>query len=324
MQQLMATSTAANNPTGLSSDIHISLASNSMQLVFAQQPATVVAGLPITPPVIVNVEDLSGNVISGPVTVVTLSLLSNSATLTGGLQGANASGVDVFSDLVINTPGTYQILAIGGGVEATSNSFTVLPAGSSNPASAKLVFVAAPVVAALNEPVSYKVAVEDSAGNLVTTDNTLVSLSIGGPDPIGPLTANAVNGIATFNGVIFGALGVYSAVASDNALTQAFSTVSVIPFTTPRFGFNGIPLSPEGIAFAEARNLAHATGQPVVFNPSALFAVSGAFGVANNTFSAAVGPVLSDQFGASSNMIVAGDDPTQSAADAIDKLQVGN
>jgi hypothetical protein len=179
-------------------------------------------------------------------------------------------------------------------------------------------------VAALNEPVSYKVAVEDSAGNLVTTDNTLVSLSIGGPDPIGPLTANAVNGIATFNGVIFGALGVYSAVASDNALTQAFSTVSVIPFTTPRFGFNGIPLSPEGIAFAEARNLAHATGQPVVFNPSALFAVSGAFGVANNTFSAAVGPVLSDQFGASSNMIVAGDDPTQSAADAIDKLQVGN
>jgi hypothetical protein len=325
MQQLTATTTAAGNPTGTSSDIQIAFASNSIQLAFVQQPATVVAGLPINPPVVLNVEDLSGNIISGPVTVVTLSLLSNSATLTEGVLGANPSGVDVFSDLVVNTPGTYQILAIGGGAEAISSSFTVLPAGSSNPASAKLAFVAAPAIAAINQPLSYSVAVEDGAGNLVSTDNTAVLLSIGGPDPVGPLTANAVNGIATFSGVSFNALGVYSAVASDGSLTEAFSSLLVTgAAAVPRFQFSGIPLSPEGIAFAEARNLARETGQPVVFDPSAIFAVSSAFGVAGNSFSAAASPLPADQIGGSFNMISDSGDPTQSAIDSIDKLQSDN
>jgi uncharacterized repeat protein (TIGR03803 family) len=317
LEQLTATSSATSNP-GLFGDINVSLPSTT-KLVFTQQPATVVSGLPIVPPVIVDVEDSSGNVINGPQTLITLSLIGAGGTLTGGVVGNNLPAVDVFSDLVINGPGTYQFLAIGGGAEAMSASFVVLPAGSSNPAAAKLAFVTAPTLATTNQPLSYSVAIEDSAGNVVTADSTQVSLSFGGPVPLGPLTASAVNGIATFSGISFGTIGIYSAVASDGSLTQAFSTVSAVLLSVPTFEFGGIPISPEGVQFEEARNEARLTGQPVDFVPSAQMALTGVFAMPSGSFAAAP-PLASDQIAQTSVGASASDDPTLSPADAIDKL----
>jgi hypothetical protein len=75
---------------------------------------------------------------------------------------------------------------------------------------------------------SITVDVEDSLGNIVTTDNSIVTLSIGSNPGAGNLlgtrTVTAVNGVATFSGLAIDAVGSgYTLVASDGGLTTAIS-----------------------------------------------------------------------------------------------------
>ena len=72
------------------------------------------------------------------------------------------------------------------------------------------------------------VEVEDALGNLVTSDNSNVTLSIGsnpsGGNLLGTLTVAAVNGVATFSGLEIDTAGNgYTLVASDGGLTSATS-----------------------------------------------------------------------------------------------------
>jgi hypothetical protein len=70
------------------------------------------------------------------------------------------------------------------------------------------------------------VDVEDASGNIVATDDSTVTLSVG-PGTTGALggtlTATAVNGVATFSNVILEEGGTYTLKATDGSLTPAVS-----------------------------------------------------------------------------------------------------
>jgi hypothetical protein len=93
---------------------------------------------------------------------------------------------------------------------------------------------------------SVTVAVEDQYGNVVTTDNSTVTLSVGaGPGSFaGPstITAQAVNGIATFNNVVLDTAGSYTLSASDGSLTGATSgNIVVSPTNASKLVFQTVP-----------------------------------------------------------------------------------
>jgi adhesin/invasin len=96
-------------------------------LSFAQQPVNTPAGSTM-PPVVVRLTDGGGNPITN--VAVTLALVGGGTGSLSGTLSANtdANGNATFSDLRIDTTGTYQLVASSGGVAAPSNSFQIGPA----------------------------------------------------------------------------------------------------------------------------------------------------------------------------------------------------
>ncbi len=138
---------------------------------------------------------------------------------------------------------------------ATSNSFTI---GAPN--ASKLAFVQQPTNAAAGATITpaITVDVEDQAGDLVTSNDSYVSLYIytgPGSNDSRPVTVAAVNGVATFN-VYLVTTGTFTLAAvdsSDSQLTAAISdsfTISAGPasqlaFTQgPVSGSAGVAISP--------------------------------------------------------------------------------
>src|SRR5262249_29021133 len=98
-------------------------ASGATKLGFLQQPGKPTAGATITPAVTVAVQDAGGNTVTTDTSTVTLTL--NGGTFAGGgttVSAAAVNGVATFSNLVINTAGTYTLAASDGTLTgATSN-----------------------------------------------------------------------------------------------------------------------------------------------------------------------------------------------------------
>ncbi|MGH7653781.1 MAG: RCC1 domain-containing protein [Gemmatimonadaceae bacterium] len=99
------------------------------QLVFTSQPVSVDAGETIAPPVIVQIRDSHGTLVSdadGPVTIA-LGTNAAGASLAGTTTVTAAHGVATFDDLWLNQPGTaYTLVATSGTLtEATSSPFTI-------------------------------------------------------------------------------------------------------------------------------------------------------------------------------------------------------
>ncbi len=146
------------------------------KLGFTQQPTNVQPGGTISPAVTVSVEDAFGNVISGNTSNVTIALASGPGSLSGTLTVAAVNGVATFSDLSVNATGSYSLKATDGSLtSATSAGFTVGTAIAS-----MLAFVQQPSngTAGAAESPSITVEVEDQFGNLVTTDNSNVTLAV--------------------------------------------------------------------------------------------------------------------------------------------------
>ena len=146
----------------------------------------------------------------------------------GGIIPALAmfSSASSYTDSTVTVGNTYayEVVAFnatGASVPSASTQVTIL-----GPAS-KLVYAQQPsnVTADVAENPSIIVDVEDQYGNIVTTDNSTVTLAVGsGPGSAnGTLTATAVNGLATFSNVIFNTAGNYTLTASDGSLTSATS-----------------------------------------------------------------------------------------------------
>jgi hypothetical protein len=204
------------------------------KLAFSQQPTTVTAGSVMSSPITVQVLDSSGNVVQTDDSFVTLSVASgpSGATL-GGVTTVNAiDGVATFSDVTVSTAGTIILAASDGSLTpANSSSFSVNPVVvvPPPPTSSKVVFAQQPVGTIAGTPIASSVVVqlEDSAGAVVTTDDSAVTLSIAtGPAGAtlgGTVTVHAVDGVATFTGITPSTAGTYFLAASDGALTPTTS-----------------------------------------------------------------------------------------------------
>lgn len=101
-------------------------AGKGQRLTFIQQPSASLAGQPIAPAVVVAVTDHKGQVKTSSTALITLALQSG-GTLFGTKTIAAAGGVATFSDLVIDTGGTYRLVATDGSSvsSGTSNAFDV-------------------------------------------------------------------------------------------------------------------------------------------------------------------------------------------------------
>jgi hypothetical protein len=98
------------------------------QVVVAQQPANVQAGLTITPAVQVDLRDQYGNGEPTATSAVAVSIGTNPSggTLTGTLTQNAVAGVATFNDLKIDKPGNgYDLVVAVGGAKATTASFNV-------------------------------------------------------------------------------------------------------------------------------------------------------------------------------------------------------
>ena len=194
------------------------------QVVYGQQPSNVTAGVADSPSIVVDVEDQFGNIVTSDSSGVTLAVASGPGSLSGTLTVAASTGIATFSNVKLDTAGSYTLTASDGSLaSATSSSFAVGAASAS-----KVVYGVQPsnVTAGVADSPSITVEVEDPFGNIVTTDSSNVMLSVAsGPGSLsGTLTMAASSGIATFGNVKLNTAGSYTLTASDGSLTPATSS----------------------------------------------------------------------------------------------------
>ena len=156
-------------------------------------------------------KDANGNAVTG---VALIWLSSNHAVATIDTAGlATATG-----------PGTVTITAAARGVPGTAHLAVTQTA-------AQLAFSVEPTSTVLDQAISpvVQVEIQDAAGVRVAGARTAVTLAIGndpgnGGQLVGSLTANAVDGIASFSGLTISNWGQgYTLVATAGSLTQATS-----------------------------------------------------------------------------------------------------
>src|SRR5205807_3130008 len=102
-----------------------------VHLAIAQQPSDATAGTAINPAVTVSLVDDSGKVITNANLQVTVAIAAGPGSFAKGstLTVSLKKGVATFSNLVLNTAGSYTLQATTGTLDpVTSNTFTVDPA----------------------------------------------------------------------------------------------------------------------------------------------------------------------------------------------------
>ncbi len=208
------------NGSGPSRTFAISAAAASA-VVFSQNPSNSLSHSAITPPVTVDVVDQYGNLISTDGSTVVLAL--SAGTFEGGSSTASTTatnGVATFAGLTIDTPGTYTLSASDRGLTPSnpSRSFVVSPLAPD-----QVVFNQGPVnvvAGAAMRPV-VSVDVDDIYGNLVTSNTSVVTLTLGGGTFVGgsnTVAAAAVNGVALFSNLKIDAAGTDTLTATDGSL----------------------------------------------------------------------------------------------------------
>ena len=200
----------------------------AVRLAFLQQPGTTAASQPITPALLVAVQDDQGGTVTTGSRTVTLSLGSNpgGATLGGTLSAPAVNGVATFNNISLNLAGNgYTLVAASTGLtSATSNPFNIT-AGNAN----QLFFTTAPPGSAgSGVPLSPQpvVQIRDASGNPVPQAGVLVTASVasGIATLTGATATTSGTGAASFSGLtVSGPAG---------SVTLAFSAPSLISVTS--------------------------------------------------------------------------------------------
>jgi len=203
-------------------------AAPATHLLYLQQPTNALAGASINPAIVLQLLDPYGNLVTSDNSEVTLLVHSGPGELAGTVTLAAVHGVATFSDVTAQIAGSYTLTASDGGLTApVSDSFSIRPA-----APAKVVFVQPPTDVTAGNTLSSTVVlnVEDPFGNLITTDNSTVSLSVAsGPGSLnGTLSVAASGGVATFSDLSLQTAGLYTLLASDATLASATSDVFTV------------------------------------------------------------------------------------------------
>jgi hypothetical protein len=218
------------------------------QLVFGVQPSNTTAGATIAPAVTVNVEDSLGNVVSSYMSTITVAIGTNTGggTLGGMVAVAASSGVATFTTLSINKSGIgYTLTAADGSLGVATSSAFSITAGLA----AQLVFGVQPTSTAAGATISPAVTlmVQDSLGNVVTTDTSSVTVAIGtnpgGGTLGGTTTVAAVAGAANFSTLSINKTGIgYTLTAADGTLSAATSSpFSITPGNATQLVFGQQP-----------------------------------------------------------------------------------
>jgi hypothetical protein len=240
---LKATATSGTLTQATSTSFNITNAAS--KLVFLQQPTTVTAGASISPAVKVAIEDSSGNILTADYSdKVTMAFGKNagSGTLGGTTTGVTVSGgVATFGGLWIDKAGTgYTLAATSGSLsKATSSSFTVSPGAAS-----RLAFQQQPAASAVaGASIGAKVAIEDSFGNILTSDKTdQVTVAIagnpGGGTLHGTTTVTVSAGVATVSQLWIDKVGVaYSLQATSGKLQATSTSFNITPGSASKVVF---------------------------------------------------------------------------------------
>jgi hypothetical protein len=208
-------------------------ANTATHLVFSVQPTTAVAGVAISPAVVVQALDASNNVATTFAGGVTIAIGTNAGggTLSGTTSTPAASGVATFSTLNIDKTGdNYTLTATAGGLPvATSGTFNITPA-----AATRLAFSVEPANTTAGVAIAPAVKVQalDAFGNVATAYGANIDIAIGTNAGGGTLSGTtpiaATNGVATFSDLSINKSGVgYTLHATSGSLTDVTST----PFT---------------------------------------------------------------------------------------------
>jgi uncharacterized delta-60 repeat protein len=216
--------------SGTSSSFTISVP-GANKLAVATQPQNATAGAVLNP-VEIDIENSAGTLLTTGTSSVTLAIASgpDGAALGGTVTVAALGGVATFNNLSLAIPGTYTLTATDGADTAvTTGSFTVSASSAD-----KLAFATEPVGGLTTAGLgTMRVDVENSAGTLLTADNSSVTLTIAtgtaGAALDGTTTVAAVNGVATFSNVFINTAGTnYTLTATDGADVPATSTAFTV------------------------------------------------------------------------------------------------
>ena len=183
------------------------------KLAFVVQPNNAIAGVAITPPVVVAVQDPSGNTITSATGPVTIVLKGAPADLLGTTTVDAVNGVATFADLSIVRAGT--------GYSFVASKVVTSPNLTSAPSTTFSIVAAAPSKIAIGGPSSVEatmqfsvsVRMSDAFGNSVaSTANDAVTVSLssnpGGATLAGTLTVPMLFGVATFANLTIDRAGV--------------------------------------------------------------------------------------------------------------------
>ncbi len=217
-----------------------------VKLFFETSPVSGTGGTPFattTHPIVVWVEDNSGNVVSTDNTVPTLAIGANpgGGALSGCTGSSNGAGVVSYTGCKIDKVGTgYTLTATDAADNLTTASAPSGPFNIAPGPAAQLVFTTSPgttVVGTALAPNSV-VIVEDAGGNPTTTNMGTVSLAIGnGPSgaTLSGCTQATTGSTVTFSNCVINKTGTgYTLVATDSGFAStATSTPFNVVLTTP-------------------------------------------------------------------------------------------
>jgi hypothetical protein len=254
---LVAAATGTSITSAVSAAFNVTPGTAS-KLGFVVQPTHTPVSTAIAPAVKVAVQDQFGNTITtgSPVAVqLALSGGTGGAVLTGGGSANTASGVVTFSSLSINTAGTLYLLTASATSLAagTSNNFNVVVAGGA----IKLGFTTPPpsTATAGSNLTAYSVALQDAAGNTVSSASAQIQVSVlSGPGSLsGTLSATTSGGVATFSSTQLQKAGTYKLLATSGSFhADSSAAITVNPAAADRVNFitqpgnigAGVPFSP--------------------------------------------------------------------------------
>ena len=120
--------------TGATSGNFTISAAAAAKITFTQQPAFGMAGLALSPALVLAIQDTFGNTVAANNSTVTLTLSGGTFADSGTTETATAAGgAATFSNLIIAAKGNYTLTASDGSLTgATSGSFTVYALGDVN------------------------------------------------------------------------------------------------------------------------------------------------------------------------------------------------
>jgi hypothetical protein len=234
------------------------------RLAFTVQPGTGNGGVALSDQPVVSLQDQFGNTVTGTDQAVTLAIQNNpSLGVLGGTKSISINtltGQAVFSDISIDRAGTgYTLTATGNTVSTTPGVVVSNPFDVTSGAPAKLAFFVQPsnTVAGVVINPAVVVQVQDAFGNLVSVNDTLVTISM---DSSGNLAGNTsrrtIAGNATFNDLyidkqgskVLAASGGGFAQAVSNSFTISPAAAAKLAFATqPGNGIAGLPFGPQPV-----------------------------------------------------------------------------